>query len=36
MGNTQAIMALLYRLDTLGKQGKASMGQIALCKAWIT
>lgn len=36
MSNVQAILLLCYRISTLVDQGKASIGQIAMTKAYVT
>ena len=36
MSNTQAIFLLCFRISNLIDQGKATMGQIAMTKAWVT
>jgi len=36
MANTQAIFLLCFRVSKLIDDGKATMGQIAMTKAWVT
>lgn len=36
MSNVQAIVLLCYRISTLVDQNKASIGQIAMTKAYVT
>ena len=36
MSNTQAIFLLCFRVSKLIDEGKATMGQIAMTKAWTT
>lgn len=36
MANTQAIFLLCFRVSNLIDDGKATMGQIAMTKAWVT
>ncbi len=36
MANTQAIFLLCFRVSQLIDDGKATMGQIAMTKAWVT
>jgi acyl-CoA oxidase len=36
MANTQAILLMCYRISKLVDEGKVSIGQIAMVKAWAT
>lgn len=36
MANTQAILLMCYRLSKMADEGKISIGQIAMAKAWCT
>jgi acyl-CoA oxidase len=36
MANIQGIFLSCFRITKLAEEGKATLGQIALCKAWIT
>lgn len=36
MANTQAVLLMCYRISKLADEGKISMGQIAMTKAWVT
>lgn len=36
MANTQAMLALCFRVSKLIDEGTATMGQIAMTKAWVT
>jgi len=36
MANVQGILLLCFRISNMIEDGKATMGQIALAKAWIT
>lgn len=36
MANTQAILLMCYRISKLADEGKISIGQIAMTKAWAT
>jgi alkylation response protein AidB-like acyl-CoA dehydrogenase len=36
MATTQAILLMCYRISKMVEEGKATMGQIAMTKAWVT
>lgn len=36
MSTTQAILLMCFRISKLAEEGKASIGQIAMTKAWVT
>lgn len=36
MSTTQAILLMCFRISKLLEEGKASIGQIAMTKAWVT
>jgi alkylation response protein AidB-like acyl-CoA dehydrogenase len=36
MANTQAALLMCFRVSKMIDEGKATMGQIAMTKAWVT
>jgi alkylation response protein AidB-like acyl-CoA dehydrogenase len=36
MANTQAVLLMCFRMSKLIDDGKSTMGQIAMTKAWVT
>lgn len=36
MANTQAVFLICYRLSKMADQGKVTIGQIAMAKAWVS
>lgn len=36
MANTQAILLMCYRISKMADEGKITIGQIAMAKAWCT
>lgn len=36
MANTQGVLLMCFRVSKLIDDGKATMGQIAMTKAWVT
>ncbi len=36
MANTQAVLLMCFRLGKMVDEGKISIGQIAMAKAWVT
>lgn len=36
MANTQAVMLMCFKLSQLADQNKLDIGQIAMCKAYVT